>query len=440
MDPTCFQASHPASSPPLSPERMAAYVKILREELVPAMGCTEPIAVAYAAAKCRQALGELPQSSLLSVSGNLIKNVKSVIVPNTGGLKGLEASVAAGAVAGDPDAVLEVVSHITPDRYPEIEDYLRTHEIRVELADTDETFYLDLTMRAGEHSARVVISNYHTNIVLLEKDGRALFRSGDAAAQEGGLTDRSVLNVADILTFAEAVPLDQVADILERQVAYNTAIADRGLTEEWGAQVGRTLMSQYDSADLVIRAKAYAAAGSDARMSGCGLPVVIVSGSGNQGMTASLPVVVFARALGKSREELLRALIVADLITIHQKTGIGRLSAFCGAVSAGIGAAAGIAWLYGGRYEAVAHTIVNALAILSGMTCDGAKPSCAAKIAAAVDAGIFGLKLYLNGQQFYAGDGIVTKGVDSTIENVGRMAREGMLETDREILRIMVGD
>ena len=440
MDPTCFQASHPASSPPLSPERMAAYVKILREELVPAMGCTEPIAVAYAAAKCRQALGELPQSSLLSVSGNLIKNVKSVIVPNTGGLKGLEASVAAGAVAGDPDAVLEVVSHITPDRYPEIEDYLRTHEIRVELADTDETFYLDLTMRAGEHSARVVISNYHTNIVLLEKDGRALFRSGDAAAQEGGLTDRSVLNVADILTFAEAVPLDQVADILERQVAYNTAIADRGLTEEWGAQVGRTLMSQYDSADLVIRAKAYAAAGSDARMSGCGLPVVIVSGSGNQGMTASLAVVVFARALGKSREELLRALIVSNLITIHQKTGIGRLSAFCGAVSAGIGAAAGIAWLYGGRYEAVAHTIVNALAILSGMTCDGAKPSCAAKIAAAVDAGIFGLKLYLNGQQFYAGDGIVTKGVDSTIENVGRMAREGMRETDREILRIMVGD
>ena len=440
MDPTCFQASHPVSSPPLSPERMAAYVKILREELVPAMGCTEPIAVAYAAAKCRQALGELPQSSLLSVSGNLIKNVKSVIVPNTGGLKGLEASVAAGAVAGDPDAVLEVVSHITPDRYPEIEDYLRTHEIRVELADTDETFYLDLTMRAGEHSARVVISNYHTNIVLLEKDGRALFRSGDAAAQEGGLTDRSVLNVADILTFAEAVPLDQVADILERQVAYNTAIADRGLTEEWGAQVGRTLMSQYDSADLVIRAKAYAAAGSDARMSGCGLPVVIVSGSGNQGMTASLPVVVFARALGKRREELLRALIVSNLITIHQKTGIGRLSAFCGAVSAGIGAAAGIAWLYGGRYEAVAHTIVNALAILSGMTCDGAKPSCAAKIAAAVDAGIFGLKLYLNGQQFYAGDGIVTNGVDSTIENVGRMAREGMRETDREILRIMVGD
>ena len=429
-----------AKPAPLPSAMEDAYVRILREELVPAMGCTEPIAVAYAAARCRQALGALPQRCLLSVSGNLIKNVKSVIVPNTGGLKGLEASVAAGAVAGDADAVLEVVSRITPDRYPDIADYLARHEIRVELADTDETFYLELTMWTGEHSARVIISGYHTNIVLLEKDGRPLFRSGDAGAQEGGLTDRSILSVADILTFADTVPLSRVADVLERQVAYNTAIADEGLSGQWGAQVGRTLMTQYDSSDLVLRAKAYAAAGSDARMSGCSLPVVIVSGSGNQGMTASLPVVVFARALNKGHEELLRALIVADLVTIHQKTGIGRLSAFCGAVSAGIGAAAGIAFLYGGRYEAVAHTVVNALAILSGMTCDGAKPSCAAKIAAAVDAGIFGLKLYLNGQQFYAGEGIVTKGVDKTIQNVGRMAREGMRETDREILRIMVGD
>ena len=429
-----------AKPAPLPSAMEDAYVRILREELVPAMGCTEPIAVAYAAARCRQALGALPQRCLLSVSGNLIKNVKSVIVPNTGGLKGLEASVAAGAVAGDADAVLEVVSRITPDRYPDIADYLARHEIRVELADTDETFYLELTMWAGEHSARVIISGYHTNIVLLEKDGRPLFRSGDAGAQEGGLTDRSILSVADILTFADTVPLSRVADVLERQVAYNTAIADEGLSGQWGAQVGRTLMTQYDSSDLVLRAKAYAAAGSDARMSGCSLPVVIVSGSGNQGMTASLPVVVFARELNKGHEELLRALIVADLVTIHQKTGIGRLSAFCRAGSAGIGAAAGIAFLYGGRYEAVAHTVVNALAILSGMTCDGAKPSCAAKIAAAVDAGIFGLKLYLNGQQFYAGEGIVTKGVDKTIQNVGRMAREGMRETDREILRIMVGD
>ena len=440
MNNSCYQSLHTQPSHPLTPGQQAAYVRILQEELVPAMGCTEPIAVAYAAAKCREILGDLPQRCLLSVSGNIIKNVKSVIVPNTGGLKGLEASVAAGVVAGDPSAVLEVVARITPDRYPDIQSYLDNHEIRVELAETDETFYMDLTMWADSHTARVVVSNYHTNIILLEKDGAVLFRSGDAAAQEGGLTDRSILNVADILTFADTVELDEVRDILKRQVDYNTAIADEGLYGSWGAQVGKTLMSQYDSSDLVTRAKAYAAAGSDARMSGCSLPVVIVSGSGNQGMTASLPVVVFARELGKSEDELYRALIVSNLITIHQKTGIGRLSAFCGAVSAGIGAAAGIAFLYGGRYEEVAHTIVNALAIISGMTCDGAKASCAAKIAAAVDAGIFGYKLFLNGQQFYAGDGIVTKGVDNTIENVGRMAREGMKETDREILRIMVGD
>ncbi len=440
MEPVCHQAAGRAPVQPLSPERTAAYVRILREELVPAMGCTEPIAVAYAAAKCREVLGALPERCLLSVSGNIIKNVKSVIVPNTGGLKGLEASVAAGAVAGDAGAVLEVVSHIPPERHGDIRAYLDSHEIRVELSDSTENFYLDLRMWAGEHTARVVISNYHTNIILLERDGAVLFRSGDAGAQEGGLTDRSVLNVADILTFARTVDLSQVRDILLRQVAYNTAIAEEGLQGSWGAQVGKTLMSQYDSADLVLRAKAYAAAGSDARMSGCSLPVVIVSGSGNQGMTASLPVVVFARALDKSEDELCRALIVSNLVTIHQKTGIGRLSAFCGAVSAGIGAAAGIVTLYGGGYEEVAHTVVNALAILSGMTCDGAKPSCAAKIAAAVDAGIFGYKLFLNGQQFYAGDGIVTKGVDNTIENVGRMAREGMRETDREILRIMVGD
>ena len=440
LDPICYHATHRQENAPLDPQRCQAYLKILHEELVPAMGCTEPIAVAYAAAKCRETLGRMPQRCLLSVSGNIIKNVKSVIVPNTGGLKGLEASVAAGVVAGDASAVLEVVAGITPDRYPDIRAYLDSHEIRVELADTDETFYLDLSMETEDHTARVVVSNYHTNIVLLERDGTVLFRSGDAAVQEGGLTDRSVLNVADILTFADTVELDLVRDILKRQVDYNTAIAEEGLQGSWGAQVGRTLMSQYDSTDLVLRAKAYAAAGSDARMSGCSLPVVIVSGSGNQGMTASLPVVVFARELGKSDEELYRALIVSNLITIHQKTGIGRLSAFCGAVSAGIGAAAGIVFLYGGRYEEIAHTIVNALAILSGMTCDGAKPSCAAKIAAAVDAGIFGYKLFLNGHQFYAGDGIVTKGVDNTIQNVGRMAREGMRETDREILRIMVGD
>lgn len=415
------------------------YIRILREELVPAMGCTEPIAVAYAAARCRDILGAMPERCCLTVSGNLIKNVKSVIVPNTGGLKGLEASVAAGVVAGDAEAMLEVVAKITPEQQPKIKEYLDTHEIRVELANTEETFYLDLQMWAGEHTARLLILGYHTNIVFTEKDGEILFRSGANNVSETGLTDRSILNVRDIVTFAETADLEEVRDVLERQIAYNCAIAEEGLKGQWGAQVGKTLMRLYDSNSPEIKARAYAAAGSDARMSGCNMPVVIVSGSGNQGMTASLPVVVFAREKGANHEELLRALVVSNLVTIHQKTGIGRLSAFCGAVSAGCGAAAGIAFLDGGRYREIAHTIVNALAVVSGITCDGAKPSCAAKIAAAVDAGILGYRLFQNGQQFYAGDGIVTKGVDHTIENVGRMARVGMRETDREILKIMIG-
>ncbi len=417
-----------------------AYVQILKEELIPAMGCTEPIAIAYAAAKCRETLGALPERCRLEVSGNIIKNVKSVVVPNTGGLHGLEAAVAAGAVAGDASLVLEVVSCITPDRFPEIKAYLDEHDIAVCLADNDENFYIDLTLFAGPHTARVVIQGYHTNIVLLEKDGGVLFQTGMATDGDTGLTDRSLLRVEDIITFADEVDMADVAPLLRRQVEYNSAIAAEGLTGSWGAEVGKTLLAMYDKESIVIRAKAAAAAGSDARMSGCDLPVVIVSGSGNQGMTASLPVIEYAKYLGADEEALFRALTVSDLVTIHQKTGIGRLSAFCGAVSAGCGAAAGIAYLQGGRFEAVAHTIVNALAVISGMVCDGAKPSCAGKIAAAVEAGIFGYKLYQNGHQFYAGDGIVTKGVDRTIDNVGRMAREGMRATDKEILHIMVGD
>lgn len=421
-----------------------AYIQILKEELVPAMGCTEPIAIAYAAAKGRELLDSLPDHCILSVSGNIIKNVKSVVVPNTGGRKGIEAAVAVGVVAGDPAAKLEVISGVTPERIPEIWAFLESHPVTVRLADTDETFLIDLTLFKAKHSARVVISGRHTNIILLEKDDAVVFHSeevseGDVLGADAGLTGRDILNVRDIIDFAEFVRIEDIEPILSRQVAYNSAISQEGLRGEWGAQVGKTLMSQCDSTDIAVRAKAAAAAGSDARMGGCSLPVVIVSGSGNQGMAASLPVIEYADYLGKSREELYRALTVSNLVTIHQKTGIGRLSAFCGAVSAGCGAAAGIVFLYGGRYKEIAHTVVNALATISGMTCDGAKPSCAAKIAAAVDAGIFGYKLYLNGHQFYAGDGIVSKGVDNTIGNVGRMAREGMRETDREILRIMIG-
>lgn len=415
------------------------YIKILKEELIPAMGCTEPIALAYAASLCEKTLGEMPEKCQVKVSGNLVKNVKSVIVPNTGGLKGIEAAIAAGIIANAPCARLEVLSKIKEEQYPLIVDYLKQYEINVDVANTEETFYIDLEMNGKEHRARVVMMAYHTNVVLLEKDGIVQKVSGCSEVETEELTDRSCLNVKSIIEFARTVDLENVRECLERQIEYNMAIAEEGIRGKWGAEVGKTYLAAYGSESTFIKAKAYAAAGSDARMAGCGLPVVIVSGSGNQGMTASVPVIVFAREEKKSEEDLLRALIISNLVTIHQKTSIGRLSAFCGAVSAGVGAAAGIAFLNGGDYAEISHTIVNALAILSGMTCDGAKASCAAKIAAAVDAGYFGYQLYLNGNQFYAGDGIITEGVEHTIQNVGRLAREGMRETDKEILSIMVG-
>lgn len=417
--------------------KYAAFVQILNEELLPAMGCTEPIAVAYASARARAVLGVLPDRCELVVSGNIIKNVKSVVVPNTGGLKGLEASVAAGVVAGNADAVLEVVASITQEQKPGIRAFMETHEIRVTPFTGDIVFYIKVTLYAGAESASVTITNFHTNIIEITKNGEAVFTASPDEGAGKGMTDRSCLDVESIIDFADTVDLDDVRSVIGRQIEYNSAISAEGLTGDWGAQIGKVLLRAGGS-DYKARVKAAAAAGSDARMSGCEKPVVIVSGSGNQGMTASLPVIEYARVIGASEDMLMRALVVSDLITIHQKTGIGRLSAFCGATSAGCGAASGIAYLDGERYDAISHTIVNALAILAGMVCDGAKPSCAGKIAAAVDAGLMGYEMYKNGQQFYDGDGIVKKGVDRTIAEVGRMAREGMRETDKEILHIMV--
>lgn len=416
------------------------FVQILKEELVPAMGCTEPIALAYGAAKAREVLGELPCRIELSVCGNIIKNVKSVIVPNTGGLKGIEAAVAAGIVAGRAEAALEVLSEVSEADKPAIADYASRTSFHIEPSTNGEKFYIEFRFY-GESGAnvRLIISGYHTNIILIQKNDADIYRSGETSAEEVGLTDRSVLSVESIIDFADSFAIEDLEQILERQISYNMTIAKEGIEGSWGAQVGKVLLKTYAD-DVKTKARAYAAAGSDARMSGCELPVVIVSGSGNQGITASVPVVVYAQEYGISRERLLRALAVSNLVTIHQKTGIGRLSAFCGAVSAGCGAAAGIAYLLGGDFRTVAHTVVNSLAIVSGMVCDGAKPSCAAKISAAVDAGLLGYSMFTCGQQFRGGDGIVTKGVDNTIENVGRMAREGMRETDTEILKIMVGD
>ena len=412
-----------------------AYLQILREELVPAMGCTEPIALAYGAAVARRKLGCLPDSVSVQVSGNLVKNVKSVIVPNTGGLKGIPAAVAAGLVAGNPDRVLEVISVVTEEQKTEMAHFLSTHPIQVHLADTPLTFDYTLTLTGGGHTVTLRIANYHTNIVLLEKDGAREIDVPVEGEQETALTDRSVLTIKDIVDFADSVDVDELRPMLDPQIQYNMAIAEEGLLHAYGSNVGKVLMST--EASLERRARAKAAAGSDARMNGCEMPVVIVSGSGNQGITASVPVIEYARSLGIPEERMYRALAVSDLCTIHQKTYIGRLSAFCGAVSAGAGAGAGICYLLGGGYDQVKHTIVNALAFHSGVVCDGAKSSCAAKISMAVEAGIFGYQMYQNGQQFHTGDGIISDTVEHTIQNVGELGRQGMRETDHVILDLM---
>jgi len=420
--------------------RYANFLQILREELVPAMGCTEPIAIAYGAAKAREILGCLPERILVEASGNIIKNVKSVVVPNTDGLKGIEAAAVAGVVGGDAGKILEVISEVTDEQKNAMRDYLAAHEVKVLPAEGDVIFDIIITLYAGENTVRLRIADYHTNIVLVEKNGEVLLKSGAVVTSNktNGLTDRSCLTVEGIVDFVETMDVDDVREMVERQIRYNYAIAEEGMANDWGANIGKVLKEYYGT-DVKIRARYMAAAGSDARMSGCEMPVIIVSGSGNQGITASVPVIEYAKELGVDHDTMVRAVTLSDLLTIHMKTGIGRLSAYCGAVSAGCGAGAAIAYLNGGGYREVAHTLVNALATVSGMICDGAKPSCAAKIAAAVDAGLLGYHMFRSGQQFRGGEGIVTKGVEATIENIGRLGRLGMRETDREIIRIMTG-
>ena len=419
--------------------KYAAYVQTLKEELVPAMGCTEPIALAYGAARARVVLGEMPDRVVVGASGSIIKNVKSVIVPNTDHLKGIPAAAAAGIVAGDADKELEVIASVSSEQTAQMKEFMEQVPITVEHIDNGITFDIVITLYKGVSYARVRIANYHTNIVLVEKNGEILEKKPVAGESEEGLTDRSLLNMKDILDFARTVDIEDVREVLERQIDYNWAIAEEGIRGNYGANIGSVLMDM-EGESVRVRAKAMAAAGSDARMNGCELPVIINSGSGNQGITASVPVIVYAKDMKVSHETLLRALTLSNLTAIHQKTAIGRLSAYCGAVSAGAGAGAGIAYLHGGDYKEIVHTVVNALAIVSGIVCDGAKASCAAKIASAVDAGILGYQMYIRGQQFYGGDGIVTKGVEETLKNVGRLGKEGMKATNEEIIRIMIGE
>ncbi len=416
--------------------RYSAYTRLIHYELRPAMGCTEPIAVAYACARARALLGCLPERVEMVVSGNIIKNVKSVVVPNTGGRRGLKTSAAAGVTAADENLELECLSKLDDDDRAAIDRYLERDCISIDVAASGRVFDLDVTVYAGEDAARVRIADAHTNIVHLSRNGEVLLDKPLIDAIDD--PDEGLLTVEGIVDYADSVELDDVREPLERQIAYNTAISDEGLKNPYGASIGRVLLQGYGREDVHIRAKARAAAGSDARMSGCELPVIIVSGSGNQGITATMPLVEYAETYGVEQDRLLRALIVADLLTVHQKTGIGRLSAFCGAVNAACGAAAGIAYLMGGGLKEVSHTLVNALAIVSGMVCDGAKASCAAKITAALEGGLMGYEMYRNGFQFFSGDGLVKKGVENTIDNIARLGSKGMSETDREILRMMI--
>ncbi len=435
----------------LNPTIITAYTQILCEELVPAMGCTEPIAIAYAASILRDALGAEPTDLRVGLSGNIIKNVKSVIVPATGGMHGIEAAVAAGIVAACPDRRLEVLCALRPEDSSRIGTFLSAVHMDIYELETRHPFELDMVGRVTadgiSHEARVRIVERHTGVASVIADGidrTDRYRYGESAdgTAKTDRVDRALLNVQDIVTFADEVDLGEgtpLRSLLLRQIEMNMAIAEEGLRGDWGASIGKLLYNG-GNCDLRNRARAYAAAGSDARMNGCELPVCIISGSGNQGMTTSIPVVIYSRAWGVDEDTLLRALVVANLITVHQKTGIGCLSAYCGAISAGCGCGCGIAYLDGGRFYEIAHTLVNAVAILSGTICDGAKASCAAKIAMAVEAGILGYDMMKSGRQFYGGDGIIQKGVENTIRNIGRLARDGMSETDREIIRIMLGE
>ena len=413
------------------------YINVLKEELIPAMGCTEPIALAYAAAVARKTLGEMPDKGVVEASGNIIKNVKSVIVPNTGGLRGIEVAAAAGIVAGDAAKELKVISEVSTEAVAVIHKFLESTPITVNFSDSKKIFDIMITVYGNGHSAYVRICEFHTNIVEIREDDKYVLQKDIAVEDSLGFTDRGFMNVQEIIEFADTARIEDVKDILDLQIECNVNISEEGLAGDYGANIGKVLLKTYGTDDVKIRAKAKAAAGSDARMNGCEMPVVINSGSGNQGITASIPVIEYAKELGVSDEKRYRALLVSNLITIHLKSGIGRLSAYCGAVSAGCASGAGIAYLYGGGVDEVSHTIVNSLAITSGIICDGAKASCAAKIATAIDAGILGYHMYKEGQQFYGGDGIVSKGVENTIKNVGQLAKEGMATTDQEILKIM---
>lgn len=422
------------------------YVKLLEKELIPALGCTEPIAIAYAAALAAKTLGDKIKSIEVTVSGNIVKNVKSVVVPNSGGKKGMEAAAILGAVGGNPDKGLAVLEGIKKEHIVTMEQMLEQGICQCKLKEQVPNLYIMARVMSEEHIAEVEIRDKHTNVTMVKKDGEILFEKEKEQAKESLTTEQKdtmddgnseFLFIAEIIEFANTLQIDDVKEVLDRQIRYNKAIAEEGLKNTYGACIGQTLMKHYPD-DLKVKARAIAAAGSDARMSGCSLPVVINSGSGNQGMTVSLPVIIFAKEWKVSEDMLYRALAVSNLTAIHQKEYIGDLSAYCGAVCAACGAGAAITYMAGGDYNNICGTITNTLANIGGIVCDGAKASCAAKIASSVEAAIMAHYISMDENTFQSGDGLVKENIEGTIASVGRVGREGMKETDLEILRIMM--
>jgi Uncharacterized conserved protein len=412
-------------------------LQILKEELIPAMGCTEPIAVAYAAASARDALGKMPDRVEAKISSSIIKNVKSVIVPNTSNLKGIAASIAAGIVAGDASQKLEVIANTKPEQQKEIENYMKNIPIVISHLERGHIFDIVVKVHSGKDSAEVQIMDYHTNIIKITRNGKVLYSKGKQSQKNEERADRSVLNMRSIWDFSAIVHPADVEDTIGKQIQYNTAISNEGLKKNYGANVGKLLIKKYGKT-AENEAAASAAAGSDARMSGCEMPVIINSGSGNQGLACSMPVITYARESNFSKQKMYRALVISNLTTIYQKSGIGTLSAYCGVISAGIGAAAGISYLKIGTYEAFEKTVSNALGISSGVICDGAKPSCAAKSALAIETGLFGLNMYCSQQNLKPGDGIIGTDANDTVHNVWKIASDGMAETNDEIINVMI--
>jgi L-cysteine desulfidase len=412
------------------------YVKILKEELIPAMGCTEPIAIAFTAAKAREVLGQMPERMVIRCSGNIIKNVKGVVVPNSGGQKGVEVAAILGAVAGKADLDLQVISQVKQEDIEKTRTLYSQGICNCRLEEGEENLFIRAELTAGQETSAVEVRTKHNHIARIEKNGQVVFAQSDVSTHKSG--DKSMLNIKDIIQFANEVNLADVREIISRQIKYNSAISEEGLSHKWGAQVGQTFL-KFGSNDVRIKAIAAAAAGSDARMNGCALPVVINSGSGNQGITCTMPVVVYAEEMKSDEDTLYRALVLTNLLSMHQKRYIGNLSAYCGAVSAGASAACGIAYLNGADYDVIGKTIINALGTVGGIVCDGAKASCAAKISSSVDAGIMGYEMAKSDLVFPFGEGLVEKDYEKTIQNIGRMGKQGMKSTDVEILNIMIG-